>query len=41
VVAVRRCPQFDTEAGIEALGPRHWGFDLDYRPLESLVRLEG
>jgi DUF917 family protein len=40
VIGVRRCAMFDNEAGIAAMGPRHWGFDLDYRPLESLVGLE-
>lgn len=36
VLAVPRRPQFDTPEGIAALGPRHWGFDVDFRPLESL-----
>jgi DUF917 family protein len=37
VLVVPRRPQFDTPEGIAALGPRHWGFDLDYQPLESLL----
>jgi DUF917 family protein len=37
VIGIKRCQQFDTPAGIDALGPRHWGFDLSYRPIESLV----
>ena len=37
VLAVPRRPQFDTPEGIAALGPRHWGFDLDFRPLESFT----
>jgi uncharacterized protein len=37
VIAVPRRSQFDNPKGIEAMGPRHWGFDLDFRPLESLV----
>jgi DUF917 family protein len=38
VLAVPRRPQFDTPEGIAALGPRHWGFDLDFEPLESFVQ---
>lgn len=42
VVGIQRCAQFDTPAGLEALGPAHWGFDLPYRPIEALVaRLRG
>lgn len=26
-----------TAAGIAALGPRHWGFDFDFTPIEALV----
>ncbi|MFO1056504.1 MAG: DUF917 domain-containing protein [Dongiaceae bacterium] len=37
VIGVKRCAQFGGAAGIEALGPRHWGFDLPYRPIEELV----
>ena len=37
VMGVRRCAQFGGEAGIAALGPRHWGFDWDYRPIEDLI----
>ena len=37
VIGVKRCPQFGGAAGIEALGPRHWGFDLPYRPIEERV----
>ena len=37
VLAVPRRPQFDTPEGIAALGPRHWGFDQDFVPLESLI----
>jgi len=35
VLVVPRRPQFDNPGGIDALGPRHWGFDLDFRPVES------
>jgi hypothetical protein len=37
VIGIKRCAQFDTAAGIDALGPKHWDFDLPYRPIESLV----
>jgi hypothetical protein len=37
VVGVRRRAQFDNERGLAVLGPRHWGFDIDYRPIEALV----
>jgi uncharacterized protein len=40
VIGVKRCDQFDNDAGIAAMGPRHWGFDLDFRPIEQLVTLE-
>jgi DUF917 family protein len=39
VIGVRRRPQFEGPEGLAALGPRHWGFDLDFRPLESFVSL--
>jgi len=38
VIGVRRRPQFDSEKGLEALGPRHWGFEVDFRPIEKLVQ---
>jgi DUF917 family protein len=38
VVAVPRRAQFDSAEGIDALGPRHWGFDLDFQPLESFAQ---
>jgi len=38
VVGIRRRPQFDNERGLAALGPRHWGFNLDFRPIETLVK---
>ena len=41
VIGIKRCRQFNTLAGIEALGPKHWGFDLPYRPIESLVARVG
>lgn len=40
VIGVRRRPQYDNRVGIAALGPRHWGFDLDFRPIETLASRE-
>jgi uncharacterized protein len=37
VVGRRRRDQFDSEAGLGVLGPRHWGFDLEFRGIEELV----
>lgn len=37
VVGRRRRDQFDSPAGLETLGPRHFGFDLDFRGIEQLV----
>ncbi len=37
VVGRRRREQFDSPAGLETLGPRHFGFDLDFHGIEELV----
>ncbi len=37
VVGRRRRDQFDSPAGLETLGPRHFGFDLDFRGVEVLA----
>ena len=37
VVGRRRRDLFDSPAGLETLGPRHFGFDLEFRPIEALV----
>jgi uncharacterized protein len=37
VVGRRRRPQFDSPAGLGALGPRHFGFDLEFRGIETLL----
>jgi len=31
-------PAFRSPKGIEVLGPRHFGFDFDYRPIEELFK---
>ena len=35
VVAVPAAPQWRTPAGVATLGPRHFGFDLDFVPFEE------
>ncbi len=30
-------PHFRTEKGLRILGPRHFGFDIDYRPVEQVI----
>jgi DUF917 family protein len=37
VVGRRRRSQFDSEAGLDTLGPRHFGFDLEFAGIETLV----
>jgi DUF917 family protein len=37
VVGRRRRHQFDSPAGLAALGPRHFGFDIEFRGIEELV----
>lgn len=37
VVGRRRRPQFDSEAGLAALGPAHFGWDVPFTPIETLV----
>jgi len=38
VVGVPAAPQWRTAAGVTTLGPRHFGFDIDFVPLEERVR---
>jgi uncharacterized protein len=37
VVGRRRRAAYDSQAGLAALGPRHFGWDLDFTPIEKLV----
>jgi DUF917 family protein len=37
VVGRRRRDQFDSPEGLETLGPRHFGFDLDFRGVETIA----
>jgi DUF917 family protein len=43
-VAVIGVKTFDdvwrTAKGLELLGPRHFGFDIDYVPIEELARIK-
>jgi DUF917 family protein len=36
VVGVPSDPQWRTDKGLELVGPRYFGYDIDYRPVESL-----
>ncbi len=38
VIGRKAHPVHRTERGVEALGPRHFGFDLDYVPIEERVK---
>ncbi|SDG99332.1 hypothetical protein SAMN05421505_11044 [Sinosporangium album] len=38
VVGLPCDPHWRTEAGIRIAGPRHFGYDLDYRPVEEMSR---
>lgn len=38
VVGARAKEAITTEMGIERNGPRHYGFDLDYRPIEDVIK---
>lgn len=37
VIGMKTEPIFRTPAGLKVLGPKHFGFDLEYKPLENLV----
>ena len=37
VIGLRAVEQFRSPRGIDILGPRHFGFDIDYTPIEDLV----
>ncbi len=36
IVAVPAAPQWRSEKGVELMGPRHFGFDFDFIPIEQL-----
>lgn len=36
IVGVPAAPPWRSEKGIELMGPRHFGFDFDYVPIDIL-----
>lgn len=38
VIGIRAVEQFRSPKGIDILGPRHFGFGIDFTPIEQLVR---
>lgn len=38
MVGIPNSPMWRTAKGIEVLGPRHFGFDVDYKPVEDVVK---
>ena len=38
VIGLRAIEQFRSPKGIDILGPVHFGFEIDYNPIEKLVR---
>ncbi|KYH31621.1 DUF917 domain-containing protein [Neomoorella mulderi] len=41
VVALRARPQYRTPDGLANLGPGHFGFDFEYRPIEEVLNAKG
>jgi len=37
VIGMKAREQFRTEKGLEVLGPKHFGFDIDYTPIEEVI----
>jgi hypothetical protein len=38
IIGYETSPMWRTPKGIEVFGPRHFGFDFDYVPIEQLVK---
>jgi DUF917 family protein len=38
MVGIPNSPMWRTSKGLEVLGPRHFGFDVDYKPVEDVVK---
>ncbi len=38
MIGIPNDPMWRTAKGLEVMGPRHFGFDFDYRPLDQVVR---
>jgi hypothetical protein len=41
IVAAPCDPRWRTEAGLELVGPRYFGYDIDYVPVEQLAAANG
>lgn len=37
VIGIEAVDQFDSEKGVEILGPRHFNYDIDHKPIAELV----
>jgi DUF917 family protein len=38
MIGIPNSPMWRTPKGLEILGPRHFGFDVDYKPVEDVVK---
>ena len=38
LIAIPAHPLWRTAKGLEILGPRHFGFDFDYVPIETVLK---
>ena len=38
IIGTSICPEYRSEKGLAILGPRHFGFDLEYTPIEKLIK---
>jgi len=38
IIGLRAVEQFRSPKGIDILGPRHFGYEIDYTPIETLVK---
>jgi DUF917 family protein len=39
VIGVRKRKAFDNKKGIDVLGPSHYGFDIEHKPIEKVMSL--
>lgn len=37
IISMKAREQFRTVKGLEILGPKHFGFDIDYTPIEKIL----
>jgi DUF917 family protein len=40
VVGMAADPRYRSRVGLDSLGPRHFGFDLEYRPIEEIMGVD-